>query len=548
MPFAFGPAFFNGRPVNVARAVTPSAATADIERDPDLIARYLEDAAHYPGGHAMAIARPHDIAEAAAAVRQASRLLPVGAQSSLTGGATPSGDLVLSTERLSAIRRVSDRVIAGAGVTLHELQESLAADRVWLPPVPTYLGATVGGAVSTNAAGAATFKYGPMRPWVQALTVVLSCGDVLHVTRGEVIASDEGDFVVQTSAGDCTIRVPDVRMPDVPKRSAGYHSAPHMDLVDLFIGAEGTLGVVVEAELRIQPRPAGMCWVMIPLTSESAAIALTADLRDAAIETWRSRDPRGIDLSAIEHIDRRSLEVVREDGVDRRLGITLPHATDVVLLAQVELSPTFASRDLWRDLENAIAEDSEDTPLARLCQMLDRHGALQDTEVALPADTRRAAAFVELREAVPAGVNRRVSLARAVDARISKTAADMIVPYASFDRMMHACREMCAAANLDIAVWGHISDGNVHPNVIPRSYEDVERGRQMLVELARLVIEMGGCPLAEHGVGRNPVKQALLRMLYGESGIEAMRRVKLSLDPSWKLAPGVLFPPPNTTT
>ena len=64
----------------------------------------------------------------------------------------------------------------------------------------------------------------------------------------------------------------------------------------------------------------------------------------------------------------------------------------------------------------------------------------------------------------------------------------------------------------------------------------------MLLELARLVIAMGGCPLAEHGVGRNPVKQQLLRMLYGEAGIDAMRRVKLSLDPEWKLAPGVLFP------
>ena len=96
---------------------------------------------------------------------------------------------------------------------------------------------------------------------------------------------------------------------------------------------------------------------MIPLTSESAAIALTADLRDAAIETWRTGDPRGIDLSAIEHIDRRSLDVVREDGVDRRLAITLPHQTDVVLLAQMELSPAFAARDLWRDLETRSRED-----------------------------------------------------------------------------------------------------------------------------------------------------------------------------------------------
>jgi D-lactate dehydrogenase (cytochrome) len=534
--------------VNVVRAVTPRTASVDIATDPDLVARYLEDAAHYPGGRAPGVVRPQDAAEVAAAVRGAATILPIGAQSSLTGGATPAGDIVLSTERLARIDISAETVVAGAGVTLHELQDALAVHQKWLPPVPTYLGATVGGAVSTNAAGAATFKYGPMRPWVHALTVVLPCGDIVEVARGDVIASDEGTFVVETSAGTCTVRVPDLRMPDVPKRSAGYHSAPGMDLVDLFIGAEGTLGVIVDVVLRVQPRPAGVCWALIPLATESAAIELTAALREAAAETWRTSDPRGIDVSAIEHIDRRSLDVVREDGVDRRLAITVAREAGVVLLAQLELSAAFAARDLWRDLENALSAEADDAPLTRLCRLLDRHGALHDTELALPTDSRRAAAFVELREAVPAGVNRRVSLARAADARIHKTAADMIVPYEQFARMMRACREMCAAANLDLAVWGHISDGNVHPNIIPRSYDDMQSGRAMLVELARLVIDMGGCPLAEHGVGRNPVKQALLRMLYGESGVDAMRQTKLSLDPEWKLAPGVLFPAPNATS
>jgi D-lactate dehydrogenase (cytochrome) len=90
-------------------------------------------------------------------------------------------------------------------------------------------------------------------------------------------------------------------------------------------------------------------------------------------------------------------------------------------------------------------------------------------------------------------------------------------------------------------VWGHISDGNVHPNVIPRGYPDVERGRDMIVKLARRVIEMGGSPLAEHGVGRNLVKQQLLEMLYGREGVESMRRAKLSLDPDWMLGSGLLF-------
>ena len=91
-------------------------------------------------------------------------------------------------------------------------------------------------------------------------------------------------------------------------------------------------------------------------------------------------------------------------------------------------------------------------------------------------------------------------------------------------------------------MWGHLSDGNVHPNVLPRSYEEVEQGREAILEFGREVARLGGCPLAEHGVGRSAVKQALLRGLYGDEGIEQMRTVKRALDPDWKLAPGVIFP------
>ena len=84
----------------------------------------------------------------------------------------------------------------------------------------------------------------------------------------------------------------------------------------------------------------------------------------------------------------------------------------------------------------------------------------------------------------------------------------------------------------------------MHPNVIPRTLEDVSRGREAVIECGREIIGWGGCPLAEHGVGRNPVKQALLRKLYGDAGIEEMQRVKAALDPAWKLAPGVLVTRP----
>jgi D-lactate dehydrogenase (cytochrome) len=117
----------------------------------------------------------------------------------------------------------------------------------------------------------------------------------------------------------------------------------------------------------------------------------------------------------------------------------------------------------------------------------------------------------------------------------------MIVPFEHMAEMMDIYRAGFESRGLDYAIWGHISDGNVHPNVIPASFEDVVTGKDAILEFGREVARLGGCPLAEHGVGRNPVKQALLRQLYGDVGIEEMRAVKRALDPRWKLAPGVIF-------
>jgi D-lactate dehydrogenase (cytochrome) len=117
----------------------------------------------------------------------------------------------------------------------------------------------------------------------------------------------------------------------------------------------------------------------------------------------------------------------------------------------------------------------------------------------------------------------------------------MIVPFDHFAEMMAIYREGFTARGLDFAVWGHISDGNVHPNVLPRSYDDMLRGRELILQFGRDVARLGGCPLAEHGVGRNTVKQLLLRGLYGDPGLDEMRAVKRALDPEWKFAPGVIF-------
>jgi D-lactate dehydrogenase (cytochrome) len=329
-------------------------------------------------------------------------------------------------------------------------------------------------------------------------------------------------------------------MPNVAKCSAGYHAAPGMDLVDLFVGSEGTLGVVTGAELKVVHRTTASCVAFVPVSSENDAFALASHLRRRAQKTWSSGDNDGLDLPGIEYIDARSLSLV-PDRLMTAAGLRRRETDRAALFVQIELPSTMTAEQAFSQV--ASFEQDPDPPLAQFCELISRFGALDRTEIALPGDRRRAAQIVDTREAVPAAVNDLVGSAkRTIDPAIEKVAGDMIVPFDRLGDMVRAARASFERRSLDHAIWGHVSDGNLHPNVIPRSADDVRAGKEAVLELGREVVQLGGCPLAEHGVGRNPVKQALLRQLYGNAGIEAMRAVKRALDPEWKLAPGVVFP------
>ena len=504
-----------------------------IERDPAIVGSFLSDAAHVPGGFASGVAFPRTLHEVAALVRSAERVLPIGAQSSLTGGATPRGELVLSTRALSqggilypnamdhGPLESGHSIRVPAGKSLAALQASLEEFRLYYPPVPTFDGAFVGGTISTNAAGAATFKYGSTRPWVVGLSVILANGDLLQFLRGQVIASPEGLFEIELSSGRViTVPVPTYRMPDVAKLSAGYYAKPAMDLIDLFIGSEGTLGIVVDAYLRLIDKPRRAV-VLVHCDDDHQAVAVTAALRaDSLAGRSTGRDEGWV--SAIEYMDSRALRVV-PDEVFARAGVRRPEGHVALLMAQLEVGP------------------DEAAAFQRLQDLLDSCDVRDEVTIAAPDDERGAQRLFELREAVPASVNAQVATAKRAYPDIEKTAGDMVVPFSRLADSLALYRQAFESRGLDYAIWGHVSDGNLHPNLIPHTLDDMTRAREAIVEIARGVIAMDGAPLAEHGVGRSALKQRLLRELYGDEGIEQMRAVKRALDPDWKLAPGVLF-------
>ena len=477
-----------------------------------------------PGGFAAGIAFPGTTEEAAALIAAAPRVLPIGAQSSLTGGATPRGDLIIGTRALTQITRLGDRrVRVGAGVPLVELQRVLGADRLYYPPVPTYDGAFVGGTIATNAAGPATFKYGSARRWVDAITVVLANGSILEVQRGDVTASPDGWLDLPPAAGArVRVPVPTYVMPDVAKLSAGYFARPGMDLIDLFIGSEGTLGFITHATLRVVPLPR-RCVALVTFDSDAQAVRLTAALRAKAAVPGGGL--AALDVSAVEFMDSRALALV-PDEIFQRTNIDRPPMGAGFLLAQIEV------------------DDDEDAVLERLADVLAACDVDADPHVAQPGDDRSIARLFALREGVPSSLNAMIAATKArLQQDVEKTAGDVIVPFDRLEESLALYRSTFERHGLDYAIWGHVSDGNMHPNVVPRSIDDVRRGRTAILEIARGVMALGGAPLAEHGVGRSALKQQMLRDLYGDRGIDEMRAVKRALDPDWKFAAGVLFPP-----
>lgn len=492
----------------------------------DEVAPYLHDAASFPGGHATRVCFPASEGEVATVLRREPQVLCVGAQSSLTGGATPRGGCVLSTARLTSFHWTgTTHATAGSGLVLRTLAEELAQRGRHYPPVPTWDGATIGGTVATNAAGAATFRHGTTRDWVSRAVFVLAGGDVLELHRGEVTADEAGGFtLLRQDDSRVHVQRPDIVMPDVPKISCGYVSRPGMDLLDLLIGSEGTLAVATEIEIRVAPRP-DLFVALVPLVTEARALELTDALRAASLRTRRERDPGGLDVAAIEYIDAASLKLLREDRIFENLHLTIDDDAGTLLLLQVEL-PSAAA----------------DGALDSLARLLDGAGALAATLTAPVGDETRRAALFAVREAVPEGVNRRIrATQRELGPAISKAAADVVVPADRLGEAIQAYRAIAARHELECLIWGHVSDGNVHPNLLPRSVAAAARAQAALLEIGRTAIALGGAPMAEHGVGRNRIKQQLLVDLYGRTGVESMRAVKRAFDPRSVLAPGVLF-------
>jgi len=535
----------------IAARRPPAVAPPGIVRDPDLVAGYLEDASGAAPGYAAGVVRVESESEASAllssTLASGEAILCQAARTSLTAGAIPRGEIVVSVERMGAIGPVErrpggGRVVVEPGVRLDDFRHALALHDLYYPPVPTYEQAMVGGTVSTNAGGAATFKYGVTRAWVRALSVVLFNGDVIDVERGQEMARPGEELRVRLSSGvELRIPVPRYRLPAVKKVSAGYHAADPLDLVDLFVGAEGTLGLITSITLDLVPAPPALVTALVFVADFGRAIGLAGDLRSAALASRAAGDGRGPDVRSIEAVDGGGLALLCASGDTRRLRVAVPDRAGAVVLIEVELKERSTADAAEEALLAAYDGKAGDTPLARLVGILRQYAALDDVQFALPGDETRRAALRELREAVPRRVGELLAERQRTSAGLRKVAGDLVVPFDRVSEIVRVYETGFESRGLAYAIWGHLSDGNLHPNALVRDEREVAAAIDALDEFADAAVRLGGSPLSEHGVGRDPVKQRMLRRFLGAEAIDEMRAIKRALDPEGRFAPGVLF-------
>ena|SRR5207249_6813979 len=259
--------------------------------NPDEIQDYLSDASYMRGGQASRVWFPECAEEVAEilgnAAREGTPVTVSGAGTGTVAGRVPFGGIVIATDKLNRIvsitrdDRAGGSAVAEAGVILMNLQRAVESQGLLYPPDPTERGCFLGGTIATNASGARTFKYGPTRKYVERLKIAVAADEVIELRRGQIHADDSRKIKIPLSSGR-TIEalLPSYHMPRVRKHASGYYVEPGMDIIDLFIGSEGTLGIIVEAELKLLPKPQALLSGIVFFDDEANLLAFVRDARD----------------------------------------------------------------------------------------------------------------------------------------------------------------------------------------------------------------------------------------------------------------------------
>lgn len=498
--------------LNIRDISPPSDFRGVFRQDPDARAVYSE-AAGIGQIIPWAVAVPVDAADVAALVSWAALqgipLVPRGSGSSMAGGAIGSGLIVdlSSMKHLGAVDAGRRTIRCGPGALRNSVDEAARAVGLTFPVDPSS-GAycTVGGMAATNSAGAHTLRYGSMRAWVEALDCVFADGTRAEVRRGAPLAPIPVLARVQRATEDLLVAeaFAPSRHAGVSKESSGYglHAfAQSCSPVDLLVGSEGTLALIVGLELRLAPREA----------ASASLLAAFASLDDAVSAAVLARQGGA---SACELLDRTFLDVARDGGAN----VPVPSGTEAVLLTAIEGT---SSADV-----NAVA--------AILEESFRTAGA---TDVALALDAATEHAMWELRHAASPILGRLHPSLKSM-----QFIEDGCVPLDKLADYVKGVRSALDRQGIRGVIFGHAGDAHMHVNplVDVRLPDWRSRISALLDEVTTLVARLGGTISGEHGDGR--LRAPLLDRVWPAETLERFRAVKQTFDPDGILNPGVKIP------
>ncbi|HEU0301372.1 MAG TPA: FAD-binding oxidoreductase [Longimicrobium sp.] len=465
-----------------------------------------------------ALAVPEDAEDVAALVRWAAEhgiaLVPRAAGTGMPGGNVGPGIAVDFKTRFGLVESVdADRRIARIqpGATLARLNAAAAPHGLHFPVDPSSADrASMGGIIANNSGGAHTVRYGSARGWIQSLDVVLADGTLATTTRG---ARDEHprlreilDQVDAILAEDPVLI--ERRWPKVRKNSSGYALREYLrsgDAVDLFVGSEGTLGMVVGATVRLAPVPAARGLALLEFEDLEAA--------GAAVQRILELDP-----ATCEMIERTFIDLVRDGGEDP--GYPLRPGLEAILFVEME-------------------GDSDAEVAAKLERLVAHVEGIAD-RVSLAVDAGEQERFWHVRHAASP------LIAKLAGARVSmQFIEDGVVPVDRLPDYVRLLREVLARHALPAVIFGHAGDGNLHVNPLvdiakPGWREEAEA---IVYEVAEGVARLGGTMAGEHGDGR--LRAPLLEIIWGPEIVASFRAVKDAFDPLGILNPGVILPLPG---
>lgn len=463
-----------------------------------------------------------------------------GARTGLAAAAVPYGGCIVNMSRMTRILSMRHEngsyfLTVQPGMVLSELKKMIAGKKFdvsewdessmqayidfckdgefFFSPDPTEASATIGGMVCCNASGARSYHYGATRKHIHRIKMVLTDGRTVCVTRGVEKAQGYTAQFVCDDGSVLTVPIPTYQMPNT-KNASGYYAEKDMELIDILIGSDGTLGVISEIEISLLPLPQIIWGVSLLFEDEQSSLRFVENIRTSVDG-----------ISSVEFFDAAALDVLREQKAKNTAFSALP-AIDAFVntVIYVELHCDTEHRALERlfAVGSAFTEAGgreEHSWVARNQSDLDR--------------------LMFFRHAVPESVNMLIDQRKQKDPAITKLGSDMSVPDKYLFDVVDMYRRTLKEQKLESATWGHIGSNHLHVNILPSNEQEYLRAKELFKSWAKAVSDMGGAVSAEHGVGK--LKAPFLTSMYGEAYVDEMRAMKAAFDPKWQLGVGNLF-------